>query len=121
MLYAPLHAFPEPNVQTTVPVALQPSNGMSSTVSLNDFQGNKFNFESTTMSDLHPLSSIILKAIQKKEYVDFNAFLPTSLYDYTADQPALNFQINPYELGNNTVALSSYDIYIRGQIYFFVE
>ena len=59
------------------------------------------------MSDLPPLSNNILKAIQKKEFVYFNALLPTSLYDYTADQPNLNFQINPNDFGNNTVALCS--------------
>ena len=71
------------------------------------FQGNNFTFESNTMSDLPPLSNNILKAIQTKEFDDFNALLPTSLYDYTADQPTLNFQINPNDFGNNTVALSS--------------
>ena len=100
---APQYVIPE----NPVPVALQLPTDVTGTIAAQDFQGNNFTFESNTMSDLPPLSNNILKAIQKKEFVDFNALLPTSLYDYTADQPTLNFQINPNDFGNNTVALSS--------------
>ena len=73
-------------------------------------QGNNL-----SLSNLPHLSISILKVTQNKEYVDFNSLMPISLYDYTLDQPTLNFQINPHDLSNNTVALTS-SLYKRVKI-----
>ncbi len=65
-------------------------------------QGNQF-----SSVDLPPISTNILKPIQNKEYVNFNSLLPSSLYDYNANQTTLNLQINPDNLSDNNVALSA--------------
>lgn len=87
------HVQPLPHASNLDPLTSMP---------MDSNQGNNF-----SLSDLPPLSINILKAIQNKDYINFNTLLPSLLYDYNINQTTFNFQINPNELGNNTVALTS--------------
>ena len=70
-------------------------------------EGNLQNLFSANMSALPPLSTKTLKAIQDKEYVDFNLLLPNSLYDPASLNQNVNLQFNPTQMGEGSVSWSS--------------
>ena len=94
--------FQQPTIPTSQPPIPNCENFPATSVSITATTGM-----SLSSIQLPPLSSNILKSIQNKEYIDFNNLLPASLYDYSANQATLNLQFNPYEMGNNTLALTS--------------
>ncbi len=98
---------------------------------MNLLQDNSY---SNKAKKLPPLPAKIHKALQAKEYVDFNNLLPQSLYDIAQQQSTFYLQLNEDSPNTNTLALASnkkkakitnflgwleaWNVFIRGMTYF---